>query len=338
MIQSTLKLRTLCAILGLSASSLVLAHEMEMPAQCKAHARLEFPAADLPGPRDMRGLIACDAPGSYFGVQSPVDFVKARHCAFTQPAATFQGSGILAMLYANGQGVTRDYGLAGKAACSASEDPHEVAEILNKLARAEKEQGELDICENVWGESLTAGCLLVEANQRAEVRSARMAAITATWPAEHTAALNGLLENLAKFADTRAKSEVVNGAHQGARTILGIAQVDDKFLALIEQAEANRLTPVTQARLRALERELKAIGVQVLAAAKATPQAGLKQEGLRESYTAWQEYQDAWEKFSKVRYPKVSPATARGNLTTWRIAELQRLAKEMRTGAPIPGK
>lgn len=338
MIQSNFKLRTVCAILCLSASASVLAHEMEMPAECKAVSSLEYPVTDLPGPKDLRGLIACDAPSLYYGVHDKVDFVKARHCALTQTGNTFQGPGILAMVYANGQGVAKNYNLARKAACSASDDPHEVVEILDKLVRVEQEQGALDICENVWGESLTAGCMLVEANQRAVVRSAAMSTLTSKWPAEHTVALNSLLADLAKFADARAKAEVVQGSHNGARSILGLVQGDDRFLSLLEEFESNQLRPVTQAERRALSKELSAVSALILKAAKAHPQAGLTHDSLQQSAKAWAEYQDAWVKFSKVRYPKVSPDTVQGNLLTWRVTELQRLAKELQAAASSPRK
>ena len=81
------------------------------------------------------GAKPCDSTGFCYGIDKPVDYAQARLCAFAEPDL-----GVLAMLYANGQGVTRDYGVARKAVC----DDRDAALRRAQEAFVDARDGEVD--------------------------------------------------------------------------------------------------------------------------------------------------------------------------------------------------
>jgi hypothetical protein len=67
-------------------------------AECKPYARLQYPAADRPTAAQAVALSKCSADSHYYGIGIPVDFTKARLCAFVADDAPYQPSkGVLMM-------------------------------------------------------------------------------------------------------------------------------------------------------------------------------------------------------------------------------------------------
>ena len=87
---------------------------------CKKFNTLTIPAADLPTAEEKKALQGCSATNLYYGIGTPIDYVKARQCAFSKKndqVDLLNDYDILAMIYANGQGIKKNLGLATQFAC-----------------------------------------------------------------------------------------------------------------------------------------------------------------------------------------------------------------------------
>ena len=114
--------------------------------ECARLSPIEDPPADLPGPEEKQELANCRSYDLYFGFGAPADLAKARKCAYLEreqgkklPETVFGGAGMLAMIYANGKGASRSFGLALKFACEIQGAPAENSARIEHLLQLEKE-------------------------------------------------------------------------------------------------------------------------------------------------------------------------------------------------------
>ncbi|MDD3182991.1 MAG: hypothetical protein PHD48_09335, partial [Alphaproteobacteria bacterium] len=99
----------------------------------KAHERV-YPPQDSPLPADSTALRGCSSRNLYYGIKTPVDYKKARACAFVEVQnEETVGAYVLMMVYANGYGVSKDLDLALKGACEGGGDPAEIKRRVQHL-------------------------------------------------------------------------------------------------------------------------------------------------------------------------------------------------------------
>src|SRR5512145_111465 len=130
-------------------------------AACASVASTAIPAGDEPTAAEMVELRACDAEALYYGIERPVDFGRARKCAYVERARkkprAMAGPAILAMLYANGKGVPQHFELAQRFVCELVVSRIELSAQLEVLNRAKLRGGlisQFDVCDP---EHLTSG-------------------------------------------------------------------------------------------------------------------------------------------------------------------------------------
>src|SRR5205085_1236698 len=99
----------------------------ETQALCEAARNAVPPASDWPSAAEAAGLKSCLSESLYEGIGMKKDPVRARKCALLEMAThrttgpEFSGPHILMMIYANGEGVRRDYDIATHWACALTE-------------------------------------------------------------------------------------------------------------------------------------------------------------------------------------------------------------------------
>ena len=136
-----------------------------------------FPAGDLVAVSDRIPLKNCGTKNAYYGIGEPVDYEKARKCAFLErqrdPDLLFGSNTVLMMLYANGYGVKKDLDLAIRiAGCdvpgSRAEHKRRIAH-LNKL-KQKSEAKPFDFCDDITGGMMQGLCSI----HAAEVRESKL--------------------------------------------------------------------------------------------------------------------------------------------------------------------
>ncbi len=298
-------------------------------AACQALGKTAFPAAE-PG-----GLAGCSAVKLYYGIGTPVDHARARQCALASPGDDQpfrEDRGVLMMVYANGQGVARDFTLARKAACEAGGAPAEVAGRLEHLAEMEagRNTRPIDACDDATSGYMGGWCASVANQLKEQKRGAGFARMIAPWSAREKQAFARLETRAGAFFDLRSSEEIdLSGTARAAFTIAEEARQREDFRAAVAAFEKGTLPRDSAAEFARLDARLNAVYRQL----KALPEPKwntVRFDGIQRTQRAWLAYRDAWVAFGQVKYPKVAPNAWRAYFTRKRIAMLEKLVEQLR--------
>lgn len=284
-----------------------------------------------PPPADMAAPAAqapCDAQLLYYDtVDTPdaaaADWGRVRACAYAR-----RDNAVLAMLYANGYGVTRSRDLALKYACAAGGAPLELAGRVERLARTEPAAAPaFDQCDDAVSRLMINTCAAIAARRNDHMYHARMAKLAGGWPAAQRAALAGLERPMRVFADARARYESdptgsLGALYAPAAESMRAAEAG-QFVSDLERWEQGRLPAYTAAQDAGFADQL-ALAYRKLMRAPAEVA-----DGVRRTEQAWQAYRDAWVAFGHVRYPAVPPHAWRALLEKRRLEQLRKLHREI---------
>lgn len=173
--------------LGLLAAALAGGAHAQT-AECELQLLATYPFPHRPTAEQARALQNCDADKLYYGIGVHFNYVQARHCAFAK-----ENHDVLMMLYANGQGVPRNYAVAKMAACRAKADPVETEARLARLARMqggrEGPSPSIDICDDASSSGLIARCAANHAALEEQALDDQLEHISTRWSSEEKEAV-----------------------------------------------------------------------------------------------------------------------------------------------------
>ena len=333
-----------------------------------ADARTAALPADFPPEPVKPKSTTCTSYGPYYGIGGPVDFKAARICAisernedlFYSPQGgesseikdNVKGSVVLAMLYANGQGVARNVRLAQRFGCEAidfglidtetsdSAAPEEEEEAtatghLNFLrAFAATEASQIDLCGDVWGPTRAVSqCAQIAHALEDWKRTMAFNALRAKLTAEQKAAFDKLMTVARAFISASVYNEVAMIGHGVSNGGLELEYSSEEaaFLADMQRFEHGDLPHATVAQYAADDHALNA------AYAKAMANLSDEEEGeghkhrvgspatrqsVRETERAWIVYRDALADFGALWYPKAGRAPWLAYVTQKRTKDL----------------
>ncbi|MCD9031539.1 lysozyme inhibitor LprI family protein [Luteimonas sp. Y-2-2-4F] len=329
--------RSLLLSLGLLPCALAAAAG-DPDAVCRDWLRVPVPAADAGA-----APAGCDAGVLYYGTDGRGgDPVAARHCAYRERAEdgrpvpegkVFGGSGVLAMLYANGRGVERDIPLASRFACEHGGAPAEVRGRLDHLQRIAdgRDDAPFDLCDDITSGMMSGMCAGLEARFARHARDLRWQALQADWtPAQREAwsALESAAEGY--FRQASQEEQDMSGTARGmfavgAREELEIALLED--VGRFERGERPRQAAGDFA---AADRALNAAYREVLGRLRAGARThGLgdygtvSADGVRDVQREWLRYREAWVDFAAARWPDTAADAWRAWLSESRTAALR---------------
>ncbi|WP_288381308.1 lysozyme inhibitor LprI family protein [uncultured Massilia sp.] len=325
-----MKYTMLALLLGAFSSCALAAADVE--AQCKVLTAKSYPAAHRAPAAEQGKLAGCVATKLYYGIGTPVDHVRARQCALaaTEEQLPFQeDKGVLMMVYANGQGVPRDYALARKAACEAGGAVAETALRLEHLAEMEagRDRKPIDVCDDATSGYMGGWCASVANDLKEQKRGAGFARLIAPWSAPQKQAFARLETRAHDFFEQRSTEEVdLSGTARAAFTIEEEARQREDLRASVAAFEKGALPRDGDAEFARLDARLNAVYKQLKALPE--PQYGtIRFDGVQRTQRSWLAYRDAWVAFGKVKYPQVSANAWRAYFTRKRIAMLEKLLK-----------
>jgi uncharacterized protein YecT (DUF1311 family) len=287
-------------------------------------------APDYP-PRDQPPATqaACDSIAAYFGIGEPVDYAKARACAYAG-----KDDDILAMIYANGLGVARNYGVARKAACDADGAPAEVAGRLKHLDRMEAEgparTGRFEFCDDITSGLMMGYCAKIRSRVADVQRNERLTQIAVHWSNDSEHAATALLKARDAFVAAH-DAEVDLGGTARAAMVIDEEEIQlTAFIALLERADAGRLAEIPPARAQAVDMQLNATWRRLKATRDATSETSVKLADIQAAQRAWLRYRDAWVALGQQAFPRVSVDTWLAVLTQQREKQLADLLADRR--------
>lgn len=130
-----------------------------------------IPFADQPNNNEKESLNCEPSEDYYYGLNRPIDYIKARKCAFIEmengDGLVLGGSAILMMIYANGNGVKPNLDIALSLACGLEATPAETYYRLRHLKQLQKavasvEKSPFDICDDVTSRNMADRCMEIK--------------------------------------------------------------------------------------------------------------------------------------------------------------------------------
>ncbi|MBL8261921.1 MAG: DUF1311 domain-containing protein [Xanthomonadaceae bacterium] len=319
------------------------ADEWPHDAACREWAKIAIPKQDIgSAPAD------CSAQVLYYGRDGKGegrDYVAARHCAYRQPREgdallesgdMFGGSGVLMMLYANGQGVKRNPALAKRFACEYGGAPAEVSGRLGHIDDIADGGEPMDICDDVTSGMMMGFCARRTADFAKVGREPRWRALQSAWTPAQRAAWAPLRKAADDYIQLVSREETdMSGTARGmfsadARESLEIALLD----AVTRFDGGDRPTQKAADFARA-DKTLNATYKDTMAKLAAGSGDGafgdygtIAPDGVRETQRAWLRYRDAWVRFAALRWPDTPADAWKAWLTTERAQALADLVHE----------
>lgn len=266
---------------------------------CDTAQALELPKPGSAGPSPK----GCDALALYDGVGGPPDLAAARACALNAAGdrdLAFPPDAVLAMIYANGDGVPRNDDLAIAYACKAGGAAAEISGRVEHLLER-KRQGaaaeRFDFCDDVTSGLMQGFCASRAAEKTAVARDADLSRLTAALKPQAQAAYGKLRKAFESYRDAVAEHEVdLSGTARAALAIGAREEEDDAFLATLREAlgaasvNAGPSLPKADAALNAAYRKVQSEpdetrwGTVTKAKIKATQRAWI---GYRDAFLAF---------------------------------------------------
>lgn len=286
-------------------------------------------------------LSHCNAEELYYGFDRPADPVAALQCAYYERAHPqpergdpFYGPGVLAMLYANGKGVPRDYDLAIRFACENSWAAEVEMELrvghLEFLRDTHATTSDFDLCDDGTSGLTEGACESVVQGFADAKRQKELNAIGASWPSQVKQAFKALQEAENAFEDARTGNEVdLSGTGRAAFELEERGRLRDQFLINLRRFAKGDLPEASSVAGRAVDGKLDDVYQQIQQSPASDWRWGtIKPSGIRETERAWLKLCDAWVEFGRVAYPSLSADRIRTQLNRLRLHQLQSLIRK----------
>ncbi len=306
--------RSACMLLLLWLTAPVMAADKwPYQARCRQWADTPIPQQDI-GTAPAK----CDTTKLYYGDDGKGrgrDYVAARHCAYKErspdgyaPAegTVFGGSGVLMMLYANGQGVARNLPLARRFACEYDGAPAEIAGRLDHLdaIATGRDTQPLDICDDITSGMMGGFCAYRDASFARAIRADAWTALQSRWTPTQRTAFAALRRAADAYFESASENEVdLSGTLRGAFTTEAREALEIALLQSIQHFEHGE-RPAADS-LPAADKALNATykHTRTTLAANDGSYGTITADGVREVQRKWLPYRDAWVAFAAARYP-----------------------------------
>lgn len=302
---------------------------------CARYSSTQVPATDLALDAERARFKGCDAEALYYGLNAPVDYERARKCAF-DGEPTHGGPGIanpeiLMMIYANGRGVPVNLGLALRFACSLGGSPSELDARVARLWAARNEPQSLegfDQCDDATSGPMTGYCADLQVRIAENGRKFRLQSATAGLPASE---LRALQSRAKLFFDVRSRKEVdQSGSQRASFAVAERSQLEDQFLHALGQLKDPEFVPEA-ADAKSVAAELASVLSSIanckdLRDAEQGMPGLVTRAGIKETQRRWLEYRDAFVALALKLRPATRAEAWQAFLGRTRLAQLKELA------------
>lgn len=300
---------------------------------CHQLESIQYPVADMPTVEQKYQLKNCDDRNLYYGIGQPIDYKKARLCAYTPPRNedTYE-SAVLAMVYANGLGVKRNYTLAKKAACDLGGAPAEVygrIKHISELENNNSKEKNFDICDDITSGMMQGICTKIQSDLDDQNREKKLNQITENWSAQQKGSFKQLRSAAKKYFDLTSDKEVDQSGTLGAAMSIAKNSIEkEEFLKTLQKLEALRLPKYTKKDLVISDLELNKTYSKIIHMSE--PEFGtIKLKGIKQVQRSWLLYRDAWIEFNQIKYPFITDYSFKTYLTKKRVAMLNELYADL---------
>ncbi|HUN83956.1 MAG TPA: lysozyme inhibitor LprI family protein [Terracidiphilus sp.] len=296
-------------------------------ARCEEYLQTPLPpeAAHVAAPKQWP---ECNSYKLYAGIGVKIDYAAARQCAWSERLAVqanleprytvgsvFGGSAMLAVLYANGEGVPKDLKLAERFVCEAGGAPAEIRIRLEHVASLAQSnspsKSKFDFCDDITSGFMEGFCSAYHSEFEDQRRVGALKEITARFTPEQQLAFQSLLKSEEDYARAHAAGEIdLSGSARAMFQIDAEDTLRDDFIEALRSFEGGKLPPTGAAEFPNADAHLNSVYRQAMSDAESHKNnyGAVQPAGIRDAERAWLRYRDAWVAFAKLRYPSVPHA------------------------------
>lgn len=303
----------------------------------------EFPPDDLPSEWDLLENCQLDAIDYYYGVDTRINYEKARCAAFREFSRdsndSYQGSGILSMIYANGYGVDRNLDLAIMVESLTDQSgvaPVDYNEYLNNLINDRSSQSNYNhdrFCDGM-GNPAIRSCIGYARQPDLFLRKVRLDNLIGV--DEHLRLL------IDQFTSVRQTNETLQWGGRSNDFWPNWHEEDfqDLFhIMAIELFNSGKFPNYTEEEFREMDQKLNHMYNNLRGNDRGYEEVNIDGmrlwtssmdeylccsfEKIQKTQRVWLEYRDTWVEFGQRNYPKVDRWSWLGWLTSWRIWQLE---------------
>jgi hypothetical protein len=280
----------------------------------------------------------CDSTAYYFGIGRDKDYSLARSCAYLerfkhvdQDGSLFTGPGILAMVFANGDGTPRDLDLARRFTCEIKEAaPEETLArlaVLDRMAATPKNAGHFDLCSTSKSGVTQNWCASIELRLKDARRYDELVKMVDGLTPQQQESFKVLQTAEQGYEAEHAEKEIdLTGTAAAALTlqernrIRALFVSDFALFAKKDFAEPVSLG-VIQTHIDDDLASIQKIGPRVFR------NTTLTVSGVQDTQAAWVKYVAAWRAYEAAVNPGVSGDAVETQLGRERLFHLHRLNK-----------
>lgn len=266
---------------------------------------------------------ACNSYLSYYGIGTSIDYGAARKCAWQERLSysedispdisnVFGGSALLSVLYANGDGVTKNIPLAIRFACEQGWAPAEYDGRIDHLKALENDpapKNKFSFCDDVTSGFMAGFCASLESDLQEQKMKSNQKRLTQTWTVEQKAAFALLTKARDLYAAKHGYGETDHsGTAHAAFEIEAEDEVKNKFQQELSVFEKGQLPQGTSDDAQKADAELNRVYRTAMenAGGHKSDIGAVQPTDIRDAERAWIRYRDAWIAFAKLRYPTAS--------------------------------
>jgi hypothetical protein len=286
---------------------------------CQQVKNIEQPANELPNTLKNNELKDCVSQNFYYGIGQPIDYEKARLCAYEEfkknDKLVFGGSTILMMIYANGFEVKKNILLAERFACLIEGAPAEFdgrIHHLEKLKTDLNDSSKFDLCDDITSGFMMGHCAknlnLIESAKRVSTINALIATFNET---EKNTFIK--LQAASKdFTKARIDNEVdLSGTARSMFQINEEAIQEKDFIESLQKLEKGKAPKYTHAQFLEEEKKMTSLNNKIQNSKETW--GTISKDGINETQKSWLKYRELWIDFSKIKYPKYTSES----ISTW---------------------
>lgn len=296
---------------------------LSLPSNCSAYKSVPLPAEADNGATP-KTFPACASYRSYRGIGRPINYSKARACAWRERlaqkanlgqnekepvAGVVGGSLILADIYINGSGVRRNIPLAMRFACEVAPEMVKLAlPDARKFARSRTHPKRFEFCDYAYSSITMDFCDDYETEIDDARRNRYYQRLKSSMTPAQQAAFTKLLAAENAYVKVHADEVDHGGTITSVRIMGSQSTVESLFRTELVQFERKEWPRLSDREIKTadmwLQRDYKRIHQQL--AKQSTDdidEGAVSASNLAKVEKVWNNYRDAWVAFASLRYP-----------------------------------
>lgn len=288
---------------------------------CDSVQNIEIPTSDMPSPDQSAALKNCESDAFYYDYEGKgADFTKARQCAITElpkdNASPLQGASVLMMIYANGQGTSRNWPLAFRFACEMDGANFENTSRMKHLVEMEsaKKPAPIDTCDDISSGYMMGFCASVGYQKEQYKREAALNNLLKGKPESVRVAYKKLHDAAKRFIEEASSAEIdMSGTARAAIFMEQEGGYWDQFVEIMTTVIDHKLPKYSKLNSEDEDKALNATYRKVMETSSLQPPeddpygseypGAVTTTGIRTVQRLWIDYRNAWVDFTKTIDP-----------------------------------